>query len=65
MRSSMNARRTDFFIPFTALIIVSGLTSIFNPDAITHCLPLESRNSTSSTELIPVIIFEACSWVKL
>ncbi len=36
MRSSMNARRTDFFIPFTALIIVSGLTSILTAVGIIH-----------------------------
>ena len=65
MRSSMNARYADSFNPFTALIIISGLTSIFNADAITHRLPLELRSSTSCTELIPVIIFEARSWVKL
>ena len=47
----MNARRADFFIPFTALIIVSGLTSIFNASAITHLYPLEWRNSTPGTEL--------------
>ena len=35
MRSSMNACRADFFIPFTALIIVSGLTSIFNAASFT------------------------------
>ena len=37
----MNACRADFFIPFTALIIVSGLTSIFNASAITHLFLLE------------------------
>ena len=65
MRSSINARRADFFIPFTALIIVSGLTSIFNASAITRLLPLEWRNATLYTSCLPVIMFEARSWVKL
>ena len=64
MRFSMNARRADFFIPFTALIIVSGLTSILTAASLT-ILPLERRSSTPSTELLLVIIFEARSWVKL
>lgn len=51
MRSSMNARRADFFIPFTALIIVTGLTSIFNASAITHLLPLEGNNAILRTTL--------------
>ena len=64
MRSSRNARRTDFFIPFTALIIVSGLTSIFTAVDI---MPLSSFGYAYPWIASPVslaIICEAFSRVK-
>lgn len=38
MRTSKNSRRPDFFMPFTALMIISGLTSILSAAIMPiHC----------------------------
>lgn len=64
MRSSKKARLTDFLMPLTALMIVSGLTSILTAIGIIH-LPSFSRQHAQISSLISsAIICEALGGVK-